>query len=122
MNQEISHVVEALHRNTQMCGRGNIVCVLLKYYLHKGKNLKLRDYALLLESIIASESPNWEDSKMEKKLDKIKKVLTRPRQDSNLQSSDPKSDALSIRPRGRHNVQCFSFVINQSQMKILTAY
>ena len=26
----------------------------------------------------------------------------RPRQDSNLQSSDPKSDALSIRPRGRH--------------------
>ncbi len=24
----------------------------------------------------------------------------RPRQDSNLQSSDPKSDALSIRPRG----------------------
>ena len=26
----------------------------------------------------------------------------RPRQDSNLESSDPKSDALSIRPRGRH--------------------
>ena len=25
----------------------------------------------------------------------------RPRQDSNLQSSDSKSDALSIRPRGR---------------------
>ena len=25
----------------------------------------------------------------------------RPRQDSNLQSSDPKSDALSIRPRGQ---------------------
>ena len=26
----------------------------------------------------------------------------RPRQESNLQSSDPKSDALSIRPRGHH--------------------
>ena len=26
----------------------------------------------------------------------------RPLQDSNLQSSDPKSDALSIRPRGHH--------------------
>ena len=26
----------------------------------------------------------------------------RPRQDSNLQSSDPKSGALSIRPRGHH--------------------
>ena len=32
------------------------------------------------------------------------KKLIRPRQDSNLQSSDPKSDALSIRPRGRHTV------------------
>ena len=29
-----------------------------------------------------------------------KKSFDRPRQDSNLQSSDPKSDALSIRPRG----------------------
>ena len=29
----------------------------------------------------------------------------RPRQDSNLESSDPKSDALSIRPRGRHSIQ-----------------
>ena len=28
----------------------------------------------------------------------------RPRQDSNLESSDPKSDALSIRPRGRRSV------------------
>lgn len=28
----------------------------------------------------------------------------RPRQDSNLQSSDPKSDALSIRPRGRPEI------------------
>ena len=27
--------------------------------------------------------------------------IKRPRQDSNLESSDPKSDALSIRPRGR---------------------
>ena len=27
---------------------------------------------------------------------------SRPRRDSNSQSSDPKSDALSIRPRGRH--------------------
>ena len=29
----------------------------------------------------------------------------RPRQDSNLESSDPNSDALSIRPRGRHSIQ-----------------
>ena len=31
----------------------------------------------------------------------IKKERARPRQDSNLESSDPKSDALSIRPRGQ---------------------
>ena len=33
---------------------------------------------------------------------KLKEV--RPRQDSNLESSDPKSDALSIRPRGQDNI------------------
>ena len=31
----------------------------------------------------------------------IEKERARPRQDSNLESSDPKSDALSIRPRGQ---------------------
>ena len=35
----------------------------------------------------------------DEKMKNRKKI--RPRQDSNLQSSDPKSDALSIRPRGR---------------------
>ncbi len=34
---------------------------------------------------------------------KMLKMFGRPRQDSNLQSSDPKSDALSIRPRGPHD-------------------
>ena len=33
------------------------------------------------------------------------KKIYRPRQDSNLQSSDPKSDALSIRPRGHPYIQ-----------------
>ncbi|KAK8781078.1 hypothetical protein V5799_017584 [Amblyomma americanum] len=33
-----------------------------------------------------------------------KKNKLRPRQDSNLQSSDPESDALSIRPRGHSAV------------------
>ena len=37
-----------------------------------------------------------------------RKNFTRPRQDSNLQSSDPKSDALSIRPRGRRYNTTFS--------------
>lgn len=32
----------------------------------------------------------------------------RPRRDSNSQSSDPKSDALSIRPRGLPHVLFFS--------------
>ena len=36
---------------------------------------------------------------------KLKEI--RPRQDSNLESSDPKSDALSIRPRGRQNISNF---------------
>lgn len=35
--------------------------------------------------------------------DRPKQICTRPRRDSNSQSSDPKSDALSIRPRGPHN-------------------
>ena len=34
---------------------------------------------------------------------KNKKVF-RPWSDSNRQFSDPKSDALSIRPQGRHNI------------------
>ena len=36
---------------------------------------------------------------------KLKKV--RARQDSNLESSDPKSDAISIRPRGPHRILLF---------------
>ena len=36
----------------------------------------------------------------EEKLDYWNKIW-RPRRDSNPQSSDPKSDALSIRPRGQ---------------------
>ena len=35
---------------------------------------------------------------------KRKKEKIRPRRESNPQSSDPKSDALSIRPRGRAQV------------------
>ena len=42
-------------------------------------------------------SMHWSDSVF------LKKKKKRPRRDSNPQSSDPKSDALSIRPRGRHN-------------------
>ena len=47
-----------------------------------------------------------------------KNIQVRPRRDSNSQSSDPKSDALSIRPRGLvfqlnrdiHELQYFSFI------------
>ena len=38
--------------------------------------------------------------------------MSRPRQDSNLQSSDPKSDALSIRPRGLHIETFFILLLN----------
>ena len=41
----------------------------------------------------------------------IKKERERPRQDSNLESSDPKSDALSIRPRGQDIYRRISFTI-----------
>ena len=44
----------------------------------------------------------------------IKKERARPRQDSNLESSDPKSDALSIRPRGQDICRRISFIISQS--------
>ena len=37
-------------------------------------------------------------------MEKILKIVCRPRRDSNSQSSDPKSDALSIRPQGRRCV------------------
>ena len=40
-----------------------------------------------------------------KKKERFKLKKLRPRQDSNLESSHPKSDALSIRPRGRHSMQ-----------------
>ena len=36
----------------------------------------------------------------------------RPRRDSNPQSSDPKSDALSIRPRGHIQIRGFKNVFN----------
>ena len=39
-----------------------------------------------------------------KQNERINWKKVRPRQDSNLESSDPKSDALSIRPRGRHSI------------------
>ena len=39
-----------------------------------------------------------------KKKKKEKKINHRPWQDSNLQSSDPKSDALSVRPHGHLGV------------------
>ena len=38
-----------------------------------------------------------------KQKERLKLKEVRPRQDSNLESSDPKSDALSIRPRGQDN-------------------
>ena len=44
----------------------------------------------------------------------IKKERARPRQDSNLESSDPKSDALSIRPRGQAIYYGISCIIWQS--------
>ena len=40
-----------------------------------------------------------------------------PRRDSNPQSSDPKSDALSIRPRGPGYTTMHSFFQNVSAMK-----
>ena len=39
-----------------------------------------------------------------KQNERINWKKVRPRQDSNLESSDPKSDALSIRPRGQDNI------------------
>ena len=42
-----------------------------------------------------------------KQNERINWKKVRPRQDSNLESSDPKSDALSIRPRGRHKILLF---------------
>ena len=39
-----------------------------------------------------------------KQNERINWKKVRPRQDSNLESSDPKSDALSIRPRGQDSV------------------
>ena len=39
-----------------------------------------------------------------KQNERINWKKVRPRQDSNLESADPKSDALSIRPRGQDNI------------------
>ena len=42
-------------------------------------------------------------------------TLQRPRRDSNPQSSDPESDALSIRPRGLAKDGVSAFLINLLQ-------
>ena len=44
----------------------------------------------------------------------FEKEHARPRQDSNLESSDPKSDALSIRPQGQAIYSRISHIIWQS--------
>ena len=41
----------------------------------------------------------------------------RPRRDSNPQSSDPKSDALSIRPRGRYILNFVNLTLNINILK-----
>ena len=46
-----------------------------------------------------------------------KKIKIRPRRDSNPQSSDPKSDALSIRPRGRYIVIFVNLTLNINILK-----
>ena len=48
---------------------------------------------------------------------KKKKIKIRPRRDSNPQSSDPKSDALSIRPRGRYSLNIFNLTLNINILK-----
>ena len=48
---------------------------------------------------------------------KKKKIKIRPRRDSNPQSSDPKSDALSIRPRGRYNATFVNLTLNINILK-----
>ena len=48
---------------------------------------------------------------------KKKKIKIRPRRDSNPQSSDPKSDALSIRPRGRYSWNIFNLTLNINILK-----
>ena len=79
-------------------------------------NFKVESNSIVAKSIIAiaihivsSLIPNpynkqlyteLEQKKKKKKKEK-KRVDKRPRRDSNPQSSDPKSDALSIRPRGQ---------------------
>ena len=44
-------------------------------------------------------------------------TVGQPRRDSNPQSSDSKSDALSIRPRGLRSTRMYSFFQNVSGMK-----
>ena len=46
-----------------------------------------------------------------------KKIKIRPRRDSNPQSSDPKSDALSIRPRGRYILHFVNLTLNINILK-----
>ena len=48
---------------------------------------------------------------------KKKKIKIRPRRDSNPQSSDPKSDALSIRPRGRYIATFVNLTLNINILK-----
>ena len=46
-----------------------------------------------------------------------KNIKIRPRRDSNPQSSDPKSDALSIRPRGRYIEVFVNLTLNINILK-----
>lgn len=50
--------------------------------------------------------------------EKKKKKKGRLRRDSNPQSSDPKSDALSIRPRSQLNIQCLNKLLKSLQITI----
>ena len=50
----------------------------------------------------------------------IEKERARPRQDSNLESSDPKSDALSIRPRGQDICFAFPLLFDNRKVQIPT--
>ena len=78
-------------------------------------NFKVESNSMVAKSIIAivihnvsGLIPNPYDKQLyteleqkKKKKEEKKRVDKRPRRDSNPQSSDPKSDALSIRPRSQ---------------------
>ena len=51
----------------------------------------------------------------------LKKIIRRPRRDSNSQSSDSKSDALSIRPRG-HAILCGNPNIDTQYIQYMLHY